>query len=189
MALEQWEFDLVHSSIGFWVRHLMVSKVHGRFTRWSGKLEFDEQGPASSRVEVQVEAASVDTQEPQRDAHLRSPEFLDAEKFPSLTFKSTSVERVSEENFRVRGDLTIRGTTRPVALEVEYGGRVQDPWGGQRAGFSARTSLNRKDFGLGWNQVLETGGVVVGDKVEITLELEAVRKAEKALVEPTRQSA
>lgn len=189
MALEQWEFDLVHSSIGFWVRHLMVSKVRGRFALWSGKLEFDEQAPASSRTELQIEAASIDTQDPQRDAHLRSPDFLDVDKFPSLTFKSTSVEQAGEGDFRVRGDLTIRGTTRPVVLEVEYGGRVQDPWGGQRVGFSARTSLNRKDFGLGWNQALETGGVVVGDKVEIALELEAVRKAAQAPVEPTRQSA
>jgi polyisoprenoid-binding protein YceI len=189
MALEEWEFDLVHSSIGFSVRHLMVSKVRGRFARWSGKLEFDEQAPTSSRAELLIEAASIDTQEPQRDAHLRSPEFLDAERFPSLTFKSTSVEQAGEEGFRVRGDLTIRGMTRPVVLEVEYGGRAQDPWGGQRVGFSARTSLNRKDFGLGWNQVLETGGVVVGDKVEIALEVEAVRKAAQAPVEPRRQSA
>jgi polyisoprenoid-binding protein YceI len=189
MALEQWEFDLVHSSIGFWVRHLMVSKVRGRFARWSGKLELDEQAPAASRVELQIEAASIDTQEPQRDAHLRSADFLDVERFPSLTFKSTSVERVGEGDFRVRGDLTIRGTTLPVVLEVEDGGRVQDPWGGQRVGFSARTTLNRKDFGLGWNQMLETGGVVVGDKVEIALEVEAVRKAAQAPVESTRQSA
>jgi polyisoprenoid-binding protein YceI len=189
MALEQWEFDLVHSSIGFWVRHMMVTKVHGRFAKWNGKLEFDEQAPAASRVELQIEAASIDTQEPQRDGHLRSADFLDAEKFPSLTFKSTSVEPAGEGNFRVKGDLTIRGTRRPVVLEVEYGGRVQDPAGGQRVGFSARTSLSRKDFGLNWNQALEAGGVLVGDKVEVLLEVEAVRKAAQGPVAATRQSA
>jgi polyisoprenoid-binding protein YceI len=180
MALQQWDFDLVHSSIGFWVRHMMVSKVHGRFARWGGKLEFDEEAPSTSRVELEIEAASIDTQEPQRDAHLRSADFLDAEKFPTLSFESTSVQPAGEGKLRVRGELTIRGVTRPVVLEVEYSGRVADPWGGERAGFSARTTLNRKDFGLVWNQVLEAGQLLVGEKVEIAIEVELVRKAEAA---------
>ncbi|MHB8419661.1 MAG: YceI family protein [Myxococcales bacterium] len=183
MAAEEWEFDTVHSSIGCWVRHLMVSKVRGRFTRWTGQLRLDEQQPAASSVEVEIEAASIDTREEQRDAHLRSPDFLDAAKFPKLVFHSRSVKKTGEGRYQVLGDLTLHGVTRPVALDVEHGGRAKDPWGGERAGFSAHASLNRKDFGLTWNQVIEAGGVAVSDKVEIELELEAKRKAAPATVE------
>ena len=176
MALEKWDFDLVHSSINFWVRHLMVSKVRGRFSKWTGTLEFDDKNPAGSRVEIEIDASSIDTKEPQRDTHLRSPDFLEAEKFPRLTFKSTSVEP-ADGRFRVRGNLTIHGTTHPVVLDTEYSGRVKDPWGGERAGFSAHTSISRKDFGLVWNQALEAGGIAVGDKIEIDIEIEAIKKA------------
>lgn len=175
MAREQLDFDLVHSSISFWVRHLMVSKVHGRFTQWSGKLEFNEQDPAGSRVAVSIEAASIDTKEAQRDTHLRSPDFLDAEHFPHITFTSTGVTRRAAGELEVTGDLTIRGVTRTVTLEAEYAGRVKDPWGGERFGFSARTVINRSDFGLTWNQLLEAGGVAVADRIEINIEIEAVR--------------
>lgn len=175
MAKEKWEFDLVHSSINFWVRHLMVSKVHGRFGKWSGFIELDEANPGASRTEVQIDASSIDTKEAQRDGHLRSPDFLDVEKHPSIVFRSTAVESGDDKRYRVQGDLTIRGTTRPVVLDVEYAGRVKDPWGGERAGFTAKTSIDRKDFGLTWNQTLDAGGVVVGDKVEIDLEIEAVK--------------
>jgi polyisoprenoid-binding protein YceI len=174
MAAEKWNLDTVHSGIGFTVRHLMVTKVHGRFGKWSGTFEFDEQNPAASKVEVAIDAASVDSQEPKRDAHLRSPDFLDVEKYPQLTFKSTSVTGAGEE-LVVKGDLTIHGVTRPVVLEVEYAGRIKDTWGGERAGFSAKTSISRKEFGLTWNQALETGGVMVSDKVEISIDLQAVR--------------
>lgn len=176
MAIEKWDFDLVHSSINFWVRHMMVSKVHGRFTKWAGTIELDETEPAKSRVEVTIDASSIDTKEPQRDDHLRSPDFLKVEKFPKIVFKSTRVVAAEDKRIQVDADLTIRGKTRPVVLDVEYAGRMKDPWGGERAGFSARTSLDRKDFGLTWNQVLEAGGVVVGDRVEIDVEVEAVRK-------------
>ena len=179
MATERLDFDLVHSSIGFWVRHLMVSKVHGRFSQWSGSLEFDEQDPGASRVTVSIEAASIDTREASRDAHLRSPDFLDAERFPQITFTSSSVTRKAGD-LLVTGELTIRGVTRPVQLGVEYSGRVTDPWGGERLGFSAKTAINRSDFGLAWNQVLEAGGVVVGDRIEISLEVEAVRHVAQA---------
>lgn len=175
MAIERWDFDLVHSSINFWVRHMMVSKVHGRFTKWAGTIETDETEPAKSRVEVHVDASSIETREPQRDGHLRSPDFLDAEKHPEVVFKSRGVEPTGDKRFQVKGDLTIRGTTLPVVLDVEYAGRVKDPWGGERAGFSAHTSLDRKDFGLTWNQMLEAGGILVGDKVEIDVEVEAVK--------------
>ncbi len=175
MALEKWDFDLVHSSINFWVRHMMVSKVHGRFTKWTGTIEMDEAHPASSRVEVQIDASSIDTKEAQRDTHLRSQDFLDAEKHPHILFRSTGVEPSGDKRFRLTGDLSIRGTSRPIVLDVEYAGRMKDPWGGERAGFSAHASLDRKDFGLTWNQVLEAGGILVGDKVEINIEVEAVK--------------
>jgi polyisoprenoid-binding protein YceI len=176
MALQKWDFDLVHSSINFWVRHLMVSKVHGRFGKWTGLLEFDEEKPANSRIEVHIEAASIDTKEPPRDNHLRSADFLEAEKHPELTFKSTSVEG-RDGRFQVKGDLTIHGVSKPVVLDAEFAGRVKDPWGGERAGFSAHTSISRKDFGLVWNQALEAGGIAVGDKVEINIEVEAIKAA------------
>ena len=175
MALEKWDFDLVHSSINFWVRHMMVSKVRGRFTKWTGTLEMDEASPGSSRVEVQIDASSIDTKEAQRDDHLRSADFLDVDKHPHIIFRGTGVEPSGDKRFRLEGDLTIRETTRPVVLDVEYAGRMRDPWGGERAGFSGHTSLDRKDFGLTWNQVLEGGGILVGDKVEIDIEVEAVK--------------
>ena len=180
MARERWNFDLVHSHIGFWVRHLMVSKVHGRFTQWTGTLEFDEQNPTDFVVDVRIEAASIDTKEPQRDAHLRSADFLEVEKHPYITFKGSAVERAGDRRYRLKGSLTIRGATQPVILDVEYAGRVKDPWGGERVGFSARTSISRKEFGLTWNQLLEAGGLAVDDKVEISVEIEAIRQAEPA---------
>ncbi len=171
----QWNLDLSHSSISFWVRHLMVSKVHGRFTDWSGSLTFDPRNPDGSHVEVTIDTASIDTREPQRDAHLRSADFLDVEQFPQIKFASRAIETHNDGTFTLRGDLTIRGITRPVNLEVEYAGEVKDPWGGTRAGFTAKTSIVRSDFGLTWNQALEAGGVVVGDKIEISIEVEAVK--------------
>lgn len=178
----KWDFDPVHSSVNFTVRHLMVSKVRGRFAAWKGSLEFDPENPASARVNVTIDAASIDTRDDKRDGHLRSGDFLDAEHYPNLEFSSTSVEKVGKGQLRVKGELEIRGTKRPIELDVEYAGTAKDPWGGERAGFSAHTSLNRKDFGLTWNQSLETGGVLVGDKVSVDLEIEAVKatKAEAA---------
>ena len=179
MAAEQWNFDPVHSSIGFWVRHLMVSKVHGRFNKWSGTLAFDEKNPTGSSAQVKIEAASIYTEEVQRDTHLQSADFLDVQKYPSIEFSSTSVER-GGEGMVVKGDLTIHGVKKQVTLEAEYAGRVKDLWGGERIGFTARTAISRKDFGLVWNQTLEAGGVLVGDKVEIVIEIEAIKAAAKA---------
>ena len=180
MSTSQWDFDLTHSSINFHVRHLMVSKVHGRFTAWSGALELDDEDLTRSRIDVTIDAASIDTKEDKRDAHLRSPDFLEVEKFPTITFKSTQITKRGEEDYEVAGDLTIHGVTRPVTLQVEGGGRVTDPWGGTRTGFSAKTSISRKDFGLTWNMALEAGGFLVGDKLEINLEIEAVKKTASA---------
>lgn len=180
-GIPTWEIDASHSGVHFSVRHLVVAKVRGRFTAFAGTLAFDEAAPERSSVEVRIDAGSINTGVDQRDAHLRSPDFFDAEKFPALTFVSRRVER-SADGFTVTGDLTIRGVTREVVLPVEYAGHTKDPWGGERAGFAARVAIDRKDFGLTWNQLLEAGGVAVGDKVEIELEVEAVLKA--AAVEP-----
>jgi len=174
MALEKWNIDVVHSTVGFTVRHLMVSKVHGYFTKWKGTLAFDEQNPSASQAEAQIEVASVDTREPQRDGHLRTGDFFDAEKHPHMTFKSTAVERAGDK-FKVTGDLTLRGVTKPIVLDVEYGGRSKHPQMGERVGFSASTSINRKDFGVAYNQLLEAGGVAISDKVDIQLEIEATK--------------
>jgi polyisoprenoid-binding protein YceI len=180
MTAQHWDFDPVHSSVNFWVRHLMVSKVHGRFHDWKGTLELDDADPTKSRIEVEIDAKSIDTRDEKRDTHLRSPDFLDVDNHPSLRFKSTSIEAKGDDRLLVRGDLTIRGISRPVTLDVEVGGRAKDPWGGERTGFSATAAIDRKEYGLQWNMALETGGVLVGDKVNITIEVEAVKQAAKA---------
>ncbi|MEB2310874.1 MAG: YceI family protein [Sorangiineae bacterium] len=176
MSQVNWDFDHAHSSVNFWVRHLMVSKVRGRFATWDGTLSFDPDDLTTAKLEVTIDAGSIETREEKRDAHLRSPDFLDAEKFPKLTFKSSKIEKKSGDKYALSGDLTIRGVTKPVTLDVEYSGTVTDPWGGSRAGFSASTSLNRRDFGLEWNQALEAGGVLVGDKVNLDLEIEVMKQ-------------
>jgi len=181
MANEKWQVDGAHSAVNFTVRHMVISKVRGRFTRWNATLALDSADLASSSVDVEIDVASIETGVADRDTHLRSPDFLDAAKHPTLCYKSRHVELASKDRLRVVGDLTIRGTTREVVLDVEYGGQGKDPWGNQRIGFTATASLNRKDFGLTWNQALETGGVLVADRVDIEIELQAVRQAaEKA---------
>ena len=177
MAFSVWSIDPSHSAIAFSVRHMVVSKTRGRFTKWSGQLRFDAENPAGSSVEVIIDPASLDTADAQRDAHLRSPDFFDVEKYPSASFRSRNVEVAAGDRYRVTGDLTVHGVTKPVVLDVTYEGSGKDPWGGERAGFVATTSIDRKDFGLEWNKALETGGLLVGDKVELTLEIEAVKQA------------
>lgn len=175
MAKNNWNVDPTHTGIHFSVRHMVVAKVRGRFSKYSVDLKLDGEDLTQSTVTATIDAASIDTGTAQRDDHLRSPDFFDAEKYPELRFQSTRIERVSDEQYRLVGNLTIRDTTREVTFDVEYGGRAKDPWGNERAGFFAKGSIDRKDFGLGWNQVLETGGVLVGDKVELELELEAIK--------------
>jgi polyisoprenoid-binding protein YceI len=160
--------------VDFWVRHLMLATIHGRFTTWRGALLFDEQAPENSRLEVEIDAASIDTKEPRRDAHLRSADFFDVEKYPKLVFRSTKVERAGD-HFKVTGGLTMRGVTRLVTLDVEYADRAKHRPMGERAGFFARGSLNRKDWGLNWNQILDTGGLAIGDTIEIHLGIEATK--------------
>lgn len=156
----------------------MIANIHGRFDRWEGTLEFDPDAPTQSRVRVQIEAASVDTRELQRDAHLRSAEFFNTENFPHMTFESTQIERLTLDNYEVTGELTVRGTARPVVLAVLRSAVIVDHAGNQRVGFAVSGTISRRDFGLTWNRVLETGGVMVGDRVAITAELEAVRLPE-----------
>ena len=177
MANENWQVDGAHSAVNLTVRHMVISKVRGRFTRWNAKLALDTADLARSAVEVEIEAASIDTGVADRDAHLRSADFLHAEKYPTLRYRSRRVEAPSKDHLRVIGDLTIRDVTREVVLDVEYGGQGKDPWGNQRAGFTATASLNRKEFGLTWNQALEAGGVLVADRVDIEIELQAIRQA------------
>lgn len=177
MATERWEIDGGHSGIHFSVRHMVIAKVRGQFTRWSGSILAQEGELARASVEVVIDATSIETGVADRDAHLRSADFLDVASHPEITFKSTQLEKVDGERFRLAGELTIRGVTRQVALEVEHAGKTKDPWGNERAGFTARTSIDRKDFGLQWNQVLDAGGLVVGERVDIEIEVEAVKQA------------
>ena len=170
--------DAAHSEVTFKVRYL-VGKVSGSFGTFSGTVVVDERNPAKSSVEFTIQAASINTNEPQRDNHLRSADFFEAETYPHLTFKSTRVEKVDENNGRIYGELTIRNVTRPVVLETEYNGQAKSPWGSTSAGFTANTNINRKDWNLVWNQALETGGVLVGDEIKIHIELEIVKVAQE----------
>ncbi len=165
--------DKAHSEVTFQVRHLLT-RVRGRFSEFTGTIEYDEENPERSLVNVEVQAASIDTNERDRDAHLRSADFFDVEKTPVLTFRSTGIRRKTEETFTVAGDLAVHGVTRSVSFDVSLLGKAKDPWGNERIAFEAETTINRKDFGLTWNAALETGGFLVGDEVRITLSVQAV---------------
>lgn len=177
MALEKWEIDSSHSGIHFSVRHMVVAKVRGQFARWSGSFVAEDGDLERAKLKVVIDASSIDTGLAERDTHLKSADFLDVANHPEITFESTRVERLGDEELRVTGNLTIRGLSREVVLAVEDAGRAKDPWGNERAGFSAKTAVDRKDYGLSWNQVLEAGGVMVGDRVSIELEVEAVKQS------------
>jgi polyisoprenoid-binding protein YceI len=167
-----WNIDPVHSEVGFSVRHVMISKVRGKFNAFSGSITVSDD-PLQSAVNAEIDASSISTGDEQRDNHLRSADFFEADKHPSWTYASTSVEAKGSD-FVVHGNLTIHGVTKPVDLSLEFNGVGADPWGGTRAGFTASTEINRKDFGLEFNIPLEGGGVVVGDKIKVELEIEAV---------------
>jgi polyisoprenoid-binding protein YceI len=171
-----WAIDPVHSTVEFAVKHMMVSTVRGHFQGISGSITLDEADPSQSSVSVEIDASTVDTRHPDRDTDLRSPNFLEVEKFPTITFQSTKVEPAGGDNLKITGDLTIHGTTRPVVLEAEYSGRSRTPYGTEVIGYDATTQISRKDFGLTWNVALETGGFAVGDTVKITLGVEAVKQ-------------
>jgi polyisoprenoid-binding protein YceI len=170
-----WALDPVHTAVEFSARHLMVSKVRGKFTGVSGTIHISDD-PLGSWVEVKIDPASVESGDEKRDGHLRSPDFFDVERYPEIMFRSTRVEGDSPGGFRLVGDLTVHGVTRPVVLDVEYNGWTTDPWGGRRAGFSASTEVDREDFGLTWNAAIEGGGVLVGKKARLEVEIEAVKQ-------------
>jgi len=174
-AVRTYALDKAHSEAAFQVRHL-VTRVRGRFTDFDGLVEFDEQNPERSTVTVTIQAKSVDTGDATRDNHLRSADFFDAEKFPTLTFRSTKVTKTRGSTFDVAGDLTIRDVTKPVTLAMTFLGKATDPWGNERLGFEGDVKISRKEYGLKWNATLETGGFLVGDEVKITLEVQAVAK-------------
>jgi polyisoprenoid-binding protein YceI len=174
-----YQIDLSHSAVEFTVRHLVISKVKGRFTRFNGDFHLDDKDITKSSLKVTIEADSIDTNDAKRDAHLRSADFFDVEKFPILTFAGTGFERAGA-GYRVTGDLTIHGVTREITLDVEDLGSVKDPWGNTRVAFSVSGALDRKDYGLHWNAALETGGFVVGDKIQIHIEVEAIQQAAAA---------
>jgi polyisoprenoid-binding protein YceI len=171
-----WNVDPSHSTVGFTARHLMVTKVRGRFTAFSGSLTIADE-PLASSVMATVEMASVSTGDGGRDGHLQSPDFFDVAQFPTMTFTSTSIERDGDDDdeFLLHGDLTIKGVTKQVTFELEFDGVATDPWGNTKAGFTAETEINRKDWGLEWNVALEAGGVLVGEKIKLQLDIQAVK--------------
>ncbi len=178
MSTTTWEIDPVHSSIQFKVRHMMIANVKGEFTTVRGTLNLDNDDISRSTLDASIDVASINTRDSQRDTHLKSADFFDVERFPTMTFRSTAIRPAKKGELTLAGDLTIHGVTKPVTLEVEGPTpEGKDPWGNTRMGASAMTKINRKDFGLMWNAPLEAGGVLVGDDVNITLDLEFVKKA------------
>lgn len=172
------QIDNSHSEIQFSVRHMMVSKVRGAFETWSGEIALDSDRPANTKVDIVIDAASINTKDAKRDEHLRSADFLNVAQYPTLTFQSKSVEVLSDNAAKLHGDLTICGVSKPVVLTVDYQGNAKSPWGTISYGFSASTKINREDWGLTWNAALETGGWLVGKEVQIDIELELVQQPE-----------
>jgi polyisoprenoid-binding protein YceI len=180
MAESVWEIDPAHSTVEFAVKHMMFTTVRGRFKDFKGTVRADETNPDRSSVEVEIQAASIDSGSPDRDGHLRSADFLDVENHPTITFRSKRIEGAMAKEgdaFRLIGDLGIRGTSIEVTLDCVYGGQGTDPWGGRRAGATATGEIDRREWGLQWNQALEAGGVLVANKVKIEVEVQAVKKA------------
>ena len=169
-----WQIDPAHSHIGFAARHMMISTVRGEFEKFEGTVNFNKDNPKKTTVDVTIDAASINTRVEDRDNHLRSEDFLHVEEYPHITFRSKRVELINDEEAVLIGDLTIRGETHEVELHVEFQGMAQSPWGQMVAGFAATTTLNRKNWGLTWNAMLETGGVLVGDKLEVEIQLELI---------------
>ncbi|HZN04679.1 MAG TPA: YceI family protein [Candidatus Polarisedimenticolia bacterium] len=184
-AADTYSIDPSHSNVGFTVRHFF-SKVPGHFTKYEGTIVYDTQDLSKSTVTVSIDTASIDTEEPKRDAHLKSPDFFDAEKHPKITFVSSKVTPAGDKKVKVDGTLTIRGVSKPVTLDVDLLGTGPDGWGGVRSGFEARTKINRQDFGVAWNKVVEGGGSVLSDEVDIVLNVEAVRQAPKPAEAPKK---
>jgi polyisoprenoid-binding protein YceI len=176
METKRWEIDSSHSGIYFSVRHMVIAKVRGQFSRWSGTILIPEDDLSRASVNAVIDAGSIMTGVTERDTHLKSTDFFNVTTFPEITFKGDHVQIKEDKYFLLTGELTMHGVTREVALDGEYTGLTMDPWGHERSGFSAKTSVNRTDFGLNWNQIIETGGVMVGERVDIEFEIEAVRQ-------------
>lgn len=174
-----YDIDKSHSEVGFTVKHLVISTIRGSFKDFSGKIEYDPKNLAKSQFEAKINASSVFTNDEKRDEHLRAEDFFWVKKHPDLSFKSTEVVGTDPKSFKVKGNLTIRGVTKPVVLDVTFNGEVKDPWGNTKAGFTGSTKINRKDFGIVWNKTLDAGGLTVGDDVNINLEIEAVMQVAK----------
>ena len=174
-TLTTWTIDPAHSLVEFGVKHMMIATVKGRFGVVRGTVRTDEADPARGLAEIEIDVDSIDTREAQRDAHLRSTDFFDVEKYPHITFRSSRITDVAGDRFKLTGDLTIHGVTREVTLDVTSEGRGKDPWGNERAGFSATTKIKRSEFGLTWNQALETGGFLVSDEVKVSLDIEMLK--------------
>src|SRR5690625_2419238 len=173
MTKAKWNVDTVHSTVGFSVRHMMISNVKGTFNEFDGNIELDPTDLTDASIEFTIDASSVDTRMPDRDDHLRSADFFDVENHPNLTFKATEIKKTSEDNYDMTGDFTIRGTTKTVTFDITFVGMAKDPMSGdEAAGFTGSTKINRKDFGLTWNTALETGGFVVSDEVKINIEIQ-----------------
>ena len=179
-ATGTYAIDPSHSRIGFVARHAMITKVRGSFNEFEGSGYFDAEDPARSHLRLTIQAASIDTRSADRDGHLRSNDFFDMEKYPQITFASTSVAKVDDETYRVTGDLTIKDVTRPVTVDFEYGGTATDPFGNDRLGLEGSVVVNRKDWGLDWNAPLGTGGVLVGEKVTLEFEVSAIKATDQA---------
>jgi polyisoprenoid-binding protein YceI len=171
-----WQLDADHSAAEFSVKHMMVSNVKGQFSKVAGTVNLDEKSPSKSSVEATIDATTVDTRQAKRDAHLKSPDFFDVAKYPTISFKSTSVKKVGKDHFQVAGNLTLHGVTRPVVLDTQVTASAKDPWGNTRRGLHATTKVNREDYGLKWNQALEAGGVLVGNEVSIAIDGEMIQK-------------
>ncbi|KAA0545283.1 YceI family protein [Bacillus sp. BGMRC 2118] len=175
MTVSNWALDASHSSVDFSVRHMMIAQVKGSFNEFSATISADPQDLTTASIQFNVELASVDTRSEDRDNHLRSADFFEVEKYPTMTFSSTNVEKVDADEYKVKGDLSLHGVTRQETFTVTYEGTGKDPWGNEKVGFSAEGKLNRSDYGLTWNAALETGGVLVGDQIKVSLQIQAAK--------------
>ncbi|MEJ2616016.1 MAG: YceI family protein [Ignavibacteriaceae bacterium] len=172
---QSWKIDEVHSKIRFSVKHMVIAEVEGQFNKFDFNLINEEEDFSSSQVELTIDANSIDTRNNDRDNHLRSSDFFNVENFPTIKFKSTLVKKINDEKYKMLGNLTIKDNTNPIELDVTYGGQIRDPWGNTRAGFNVKGSLNRFDYGLKWNNLIETGGAVVGKNININCDIEVVK--------------
>jgi len=176
MATTKWVLDPMHSELGFKIRHLMITNISGFFKKFSAEMQTEGEDFSTASINLTVDMSSIDTNNEQRDAHLRNSDFFEVEQYPDLQFRSTRVEKLDDENFRLHGDLTMKGITKPVTLQVEYNGVTKDPWGGERAGFVVTGKINRSDWGVNFTAVLETGGVALGEEVKIHSEIQLVKE-------------